>query len=53
MDVRLYRPLNGEKELTGILGEVTEDTVSLTGEGGEETLLPRKDVAKIRLTVIF
>ena len=53
VDVRLYRPLNGEKELTGILGEVTEDTVSLTGEGGEETLLPRKDVAKIRLTVIF
>lgn len=53
VDVKLYRQYNGSKEITGILGEVTEDTVSLTAENGETVKFPRKDIAKIRLTVVF
>ena len=52
VDVRLYRPLDGRKEYTGVLrdyagGDVTIET------GGESRTFVKKDVALVRLTVHF
>ena len=52
VDVRLYRPLDGRKEYTGVLkgydgGDVTIETA------GEARPFVKKDVAQVRLTVHF
>ena len=52
VDVRLYRPLDGRKEYTGVLkgydgGDVTIETA------GEARTFVKKDVAQARLTVHF
>ena len=52
VDVRLYRPLDGRKEYTGVLkgydgGDVTIETA------GEARTFVKKDVAQVRLTVHF
>ena len=52
VDVRLYRPLDGRKEYTGVLkgydgGDVTIETA------GEARTFVKKDVAQGRLTVHF
>ena len=50
--MRLYRPLDGRKEYTGVLkgydgGDVTIETA------GEARTFVKKDVAQVRLTVHF
>ena len=52
VEVRLYRPLDGRKEYTGVLkgydgGDVTIETA------GEARTFVKKDVAQVRLTVHF
>lgn len=51
----LFRPLEGTKDktFTGILKAFTSDTVTIETEENEETVLDRKNIAKIRLTIDF
>ena len=45
--IKLYKALNGDKELTGVL-KAAADTVTIETEGGEYELL-YKDISKARL----
>lgn len=51
----LFKPLEGtkEKNFTGILKAFDSETVTLTDENGEDLVLPRTGIAKIRLTIDF
>jgi len=53
VEVRLYRPLNRQKEFTGILKAWDENTVTLEFEQEEEMVFERKDIALIRLAFDF
>lgn len=54
VEVKLYTPLNGEKEFNAKLIDYKgDDHVVLEMESGEEVILSRKDMALIRLAVIF
>ncbi|MCI5480163.1 MAG: ribosome maturation factor RimP [Lachnospiraceae bacterium] len=53
VEVRLYRPLNHQKEFTGILKAWDEKTVTLAFEGEEELVFERQDIALIRLAFDF
>ena len=49
VDVRLYRPIEGRKEFTGVLAGYDKGNVQLEGDLGFE----KKDVAQVRLHVTF
>ena len=44
-EARLFAPLNGTKSVTGRLTAFDPETVTLTPDGGEPVVLPRKAVA--------
>lgn len=48
VEVKLYRPLNGRKELIGILKDRQQDTLTLEGDGATITL-ENKEIAQVRL----
>ena len=48
---KLYRPLNGEKSISGILKEKRPDSVLIAGDDGTELVLPLKDIASIKLQI--
>ncbi len=52
LEVRTYRPVDGQKEFTGKLLGYDENTVTIEEEAGERTF-DKKDVALIRLAVEF
>ena len=54
VDVKLYRPLEGRKEHTGVLRSYDAESGAVTVEtaAGERTF-PKKDVAQVRLAVRF
>ena len=52
VDVRLYRPLDGRKEYTGVLKEYAGGDVTIDAGGAPRTFA-KKDVAQVRLHVEF
>lgn len=52
VDVQLFKPLNGSKQFTGALGEVTDETVMIVTADGD-LALERSAVAQIRLHFEF
>ena len=47
-----YKPFDGKnKSFDGILQAFTEETLTIANETGKELILPRKDIAKIRLQI--
>lgn len=53
VEVRLYRPVNRQKEFTGILKAWDDKTVTLAFDEGEEMIFERQDIALIRLAFDF
>ncbi|MEE3362907.1 MAG: ribosome maturation factor RimP [Anaerovoracaceae bacterium] len=53
VDVSLYRPVNGTKSLTGVLEEINGDGIVIKGEDGGSIALPKENIAKTKLAVIF
>jgi len=54
VDVRLYKPYEGEKLLTGTLEGKTDEELKIRLEGHDEvTILPLKEVAKVQLAVVL
>lgn len=53
VEIKLYKALDGRKEFEGILKELTEDDCVLIDCGDKELSFNRKDIAIIRLKVIF
>lgn len=53
VEVRLYRPINKQKEFTGTLKAYDADTVTLSMEDGSDLALAKSDIALIRLAFDF
>ncbi len=53
VEVRLYRPINKQKEFTGTLKAYDADTVTLSMEDGNDQALAKSDIALIRLAFDF
>ncbi len=53
VEVRLYRPINKQKEFTGTLKAYDADTVTLSMEDGNDLALAKSDIALIRLAFHF
>lgn len=46
IEIKLFRPINGTKELIGILKEYTKDNITI--QGNEEISIDRKQIAQIK-----
>lgn len=53
MDIKLYKPLNKQKDFTGTLISFDKDTVTIAQEDGAELTLNRPEIALIRLAFDF
>ncbi|MGN0335479.1 MAG: ribosome maturation factor RimP [Lachnospiraceae bacterium] len=53
VEVRTYKPINKQKEFTGLLEAWDKDTVTLQLEDGEMMNIARADIALIRLAFDF
>lgn len=53
VEIKLYKPLNKSKELTGILAGYDKDTVQIEQEDGNLLAISRADIAIIRLALDF
>ena len=51
VEVRLYKPLNKQKEYTGALKSYDADTVTITLEDGNDLIFAKADIALIRLAL--
>ncbi|MBE5867749.1 MAG: ribosome maturation factor RimP [Lachnospiraceae bacterium] len=52
VEVKLYKPLNGVKEFTGVLEGFDQEQIRISDQGQERSL-ERKEIALIRLTIDF
>lgn len=52
VEIRLFKPVEKQKEFAGILERFDQDTVTITADTGERTF-PRKEIALIRLALDF
>ena len=53
VDVKLYKPIDGEKEFQGKLTGLKNDEIIIEAEEGKKIVFKRADVAICRLAVIF
>ena len=53
VEVRLYKPIDRQKEFTGTLSAYDDKTVTLTMEDGSEAVFEKADIALIRLALDF
>ncbi|WP_077609207.1 ribosome maturation factor RimP [Clostridium sp. Marseille-P2415] len=53
VDIKLYKPLNKQKDYTGTLTAYDRETVTITQEDGTELVLNRPEIALIRLAFDF
>ena len=49
VDITLYKPIDGEKNITGVLTGYAKDTITID----ETRELPLKDIALVRLHIDF
>ena len=52
VDIKFYKPMDGTKELTGILKAYDKESLTVEIEG-EEKALNRADIAKVNLSIDF
>lgn len=53
VEIKLYKPLNKQKEYTGELKAFDADTVTITAEDGGDIVFNKTDIALIRLALDF
>ncbi len=53
VDVKLYEAINKQKHLQGELIAKNADTLTITDEDGTEIAIPVKNVAVVRLAILF
>lgn len=53
VEIRTYRPIEHQKEFTGILKDYDKDTVTITCEDDTEQTFNRSEIALIRLALDF
>lgn len=53
LEIRTFRPIEKQKEFYGTLHAYDSNSVTIQEEDGQERVFDRKDIALIRLAVIF
>lgn len=53
VEVKTYKPVNGQKDFSGVLKAFDRDRITIQPENGEEMVLERKDIAVIKLALDF
>ena len=53
VEIHLFKPLNKKKEYIGLLQAFDKKSITIQTEDGEELLIPRAEIALIRLTFDF
>lgn len=53
VEIRTYRPIEKQKEFCGTLTAYDSNSVTIQEEDGKERVFDKKDIALIRLAVIF
>ncbi len=53
VEVKLYKALNKKKEFVGLLTAFDQDAITIEMEGGSTMVIPRTDIATVRLTFDF
>ena len=53
VDVKFYRPVDGTKELTGKLTAFDKDTITVKIDDTGPKILPRSDIAMVKLSIDF
>ena len=53
VEVKLYKPVNKKKEFVGILTAFDQDTITIEFEDETNMVIPRTDLAIVRLTFDF
>ena len=53
VEVKTYKPVNGQKDFSGVLKAFDRDQITIQPENGEEMVLERKDIAVIKLALDF
>lgn len=53
VEVKLYKPYQGTKNLEAVLKEVSERQLTLEDKDGNDIVLPREQVAQTRLAINF
>ena len=53
VDIKLYKAFEGSKEYQGALKGLENNIVTITDDNGKEISFDRKDIAGVRLAVIF
>ena len=53
VEVRTYRPIEGKKEFHGTLKGYDNGDVTITLPDGQERLFPKREIALVRLDVVF
>lgn len=53
VEIKLYKGVDGTKNICGVLGELKENTIKVTDHDGREWNLELAEIAKAKLAVIF
>lgn len=53
IEIKLYKGKDGTKHIQGVLGNIADDTVTVTDHDGKEWQLLLSEIAKANLAVIF
>ena len=53
IEIKFYKPVNGQKELSGILKAFDDKNITITDDGNNDILIERADAAVIRLALDF
>ena len=53
VELKCYKPIDGQKEFSGRLVTFDKDSVTLQDENGQETTFARADLAQIKLALDF
>lgn len=53
VDVKTYKPIDGLKQMTGVLLSYDKDSIEISAESGEKIRIGRSDLAKVNLSVDF
>lgn len=53
VELKLYKPVNKKKEFVGILSAFDQDTITIEFEDSTTMVIPRADIAIVRLTFDF
>lgn len=53
VDIKTYKPIDGLKQMTGVLLSYDKDSIEISAESGEKIRIGRSDLAKVNLSVDF